>query len=70
MSDSPQLDPTTRPPEPVAISQAVGVLLATLVAAGWFTIDSVWINVVLTAVGAAATIAATLKARSAVDAHR
>lgn len=55
-----------KPSEPVAVTNAVNVLVTALVGAGWFTIDNTVINAILTVVGAAIAVFTTMKARAKV----
>lgn len=49
--------------EPVVIAQAVTVLLGTLVAGGWATLDDATVNAVASAVAAVVAVVATVMAR-------
>lgn len=49
--------------EPVALAEAVRLLLAALVTAGWITIDSATTNWITTVVGLVASVVATVWTR-------
>lgn len=56
-------EPRLADAEPASLAEAVRVLLAALIGAGWLTIDSATVNWIVTVVGLLASVAATVWTR-------